>query len=212
MIFPLPGSPFLYPILDSEFSSDLIGDAKQLIRAGVGILQLRIKNQPKRTVYEQATLLAGLCSAANICLILNDYVDVANVTPVSGVHLGQEDFPVDSAREVLGSKIIGTSTHTAGQYELAQKYPVDYIAIGPVFETQTKPTPNTALGIRNIASLLKHKTKPVVAIGGIDANHFGELLDAGVDGIAVISALYRAGDLYGTASTLLDLIRNHEKV
>ena len=200
----LPKPPFLYPILDTEFSEYPLIDARKIIKAGAEILQLRAKNLSKRAIYELAVELAPLCNENQVCFLLNDWVDIALVTETSGIHLGQEDFPVDQARPLLEGKILGLSTHNSAQFEVANRLPIDYIALGPVYETKTKRSSNRALGIPGITPLIKGKFKPVVAIGGIRQEYFPELLAAGVDGIALISELYRQGDLYDTVSRLLE--------
>ena len=206
MLVGLPPSPFLYPILDTEFSPDPIRDAKKLIRAGVKILQVRAKNQLKRTLYRHAVEMASLCIEKEVCFIVNDEVDIVMVTDASGVHLGQEDFPLEPARGLLGMRIIGVSTHNPEQFFVAQNSPIDYIAIGPVYSTTTKRTSNPVLGIKNITPLLEQKSKPVVAIGGIRTHNLRELVSAGFDGIALISELYRNGDLYDNACRLIEEI------
>jgi thiamine-phosphate pyrophosphorylase len=212
MSVKLPTSPFLYPILDTQFSTDVTGDAQKLIKAGVKILQLRAKAQTKRETYDVAILLTNLCLDAGVTLIINDHVDVALVTDASGVHLGQNDFPIQQARELLSKRIIGISTHTVEQYNVAQQSPVDYIAIGPLYRTTTKRTSDPALGIASVTSWLRKKSKPVVAIGGIRLENVGELLEAGVDGIAMISELYKTGNLYETALRCQDQIRRYEEI
>jgi thiamine-phosphate pyrophosphorylase len=212
MPIELPKSPFFYPILDTEFTADITGDARRLIQAGVRILQLRAKNQTKRQIFDLTIQLAELCNRGRVCLILNDCVDITLVTGVSGVHLGQDDFPVQEARTLLRDRLIGCSTHTLEQFQVAQKSPVDYIAIGPVYKTTTKQSSNQMLGIATVDSWLRNKSKPVVAIGGIQLEHFGELLNAGIDGIAMISALYSTGNVYEMAVRCMDEIRKYEKV
>jgi thiamine-phosphate pyrophosphorylase len=212
MPLKLPKSPFLYPILDTEISSDVIGDAQKLIKAGIKILQLRAKIQSKRQIYDLSMELADLCREQDVRFLINDFVDVALVIKGSGVHLGQEDFPAPEARTLLGNRLIGCSTHTLEQFNVAQKSPADYIAIGPVYKTTTKRASNPVLGIATVDSWLRNKTKPVVAIGGIQPENFGELLKAGVDGIAMISALYRAGDIYEMAVRCTEEIRKYEKI
>ena len=208
----LPDSPFLYPILDTEFSSDPVRDASKLARAGARVLQFRAKNWSKNAIYHWTLKLLEICNRDQICLIVNDQIDIALVTDVAGVHLGQEDFPVEPARSLLRNKILGLSTHNAEQYSLAQKSSADYIAMGPVYRTTTKLTSNPVLGIENIKSLIQKKSVPVVAIGGIREENIRELLQAGVDGVALISELYRAGDLYDSTCRLMDEIRKYEKV
>lgn len=200
----LPASPFLYPILDTQFSSDPVRDAQDLIRAGVSILQLRAKMETRRKIYELTTELSYLCAERNVCLIVNDCVDVVLVTDGTGVHLGQEDFPVDEARKLLPDRIIGLSTHNDRQFRLANQKPINYIAIGPVYESKTKRSINPYLGLSQIIPLLTQKSKPVVAIGGIQRAHIRELLSAGIDGIAMISELYRYGSIYDSTRRILD--------
>jgi thiamine-phosphate pyrophosphorylase len=203
----LPKPPFLYPILDTELSEDPLLDAREIIRAGAKILQLRAKNLNKRAIYDLATHLTSLCNENQVCFLVNDWVDIALVTGASGVHLGQEDFPVDQARQLLEQKILGLSTHDLAQFQVANQLPIDYIAVGPIYETHTKRSSNRALGISGIRPLINEKSKPVVAIGGIRQENFPELLAAGIDGIALISELHRQGDLYDTVCRLLDSIQ-----
>src|SRR5688572_17024421 len=134
----LPAAPFLYPILDSKFSDDPLGDGRKLVKAGVKILQYRAKDRSQRQIYEETRGLAEVCAENRVCLIVNDHVGVALVTGASGVHLGQDDFPVLEARRLLGTKLIGISTHNHMQFTVAERWTIDYIAIGPVYSTTTK--------------------------------------------------------------------------
>jgi thiamine-phosphate pyrophosphorylase len=197
----LPVSPFLYPILDTQFSTNVVVDAREVIRAGAKILQLRAKNQTKKWVYET---IRQMVEEFDICLIVNDHVDVALVTEVAGVHLGQTDFPVTEAKLLLPDKIVGFSTHNAQQFET----PVvaDYIAVGPVFPTTSKENADPALGVLAVQKIIASKNKPVVAIGGILPEHIPSLIRAGVDGIAVISSLYKGGSVYDNTCKLMDRI------
>ncbi len=208
----LPDSPFLYPIIDAEFSSDFAADTMKLIRAGVRILQVRAKNVSRRLLHDIVKEVELLCSEYHVRVIVNDSVDVALVTNASGVHLGQEDFPCADARNILPEKIIGISTHNEEQFEAAQKLDVDYVAIGPVYETGTKQGPNPPLGIPRIVPLLQKKIKSVVCIGGIRQHHVRSLLNAGCDGIAVISGLYFTNDVYEGACRLMEEFQEYEKI
>jgi thiamine-phosphate pyrophosphorylase len=203
MLVHLPKAPFLYPILDTDFSDNPLRDARKIIRAGAEILQLRAKNLHKRAIYELAIPLASICNENQVCFLINDWVDIALVT-ASGVHLGQEDFHVEQAGPLLEGKIVGLSTHNLAQFQVANRLPIDYIAVGPVFETKTKLSSNRAMGISGISPLIQAKFRPVVAIGGIRQENFPELLAAGVDGIALVSELHRHGDLYDTVRRLLE--------
>ena len=200
----LPKSPFLYPIVDTQFSLDPVVDVRDLIRAGVSIVQYRAKQQTKLQVYKAVKELELLCDENNVLLIVNDLVDVALVTKAAGVHLGQEDFPATEAVRLMPDRIIGQSTHNQEQFELANTSSIQYIAVGPVYETNTKRSLSPTLGLRRIIPFLEQKSRPVVAIGGIRLENVRELVEAGVDGIAIISELYRHGPVYDSARRLLD--------
>jgi thiamine-phosphate pyrophosphorylase len=208
----LPPSPFLYPILDAEFSFDVLKDAGEIIRAGAKILQLRAKKETKRRIYEITIALGKLCRENDVRFLINDHVDIALITEADGVHLGQTDFPPDEARKLLGDKLIGLSTHNAEQFQIANNLPVDYVAIGPIFETLTKSDSAPALGISVIAQLTKAKSKPVVTIGGIRRHHVAEILANRVDGIALISEIYHHNTVYENTRRLVEEIRSYEKI
>jgi thiamine-phosphate pyrophosphorylase len=211
-MFQLPHSPFLYPILDADFSTNLLEDAREIIRAGAKIVQIRAKNQTKKWLYDRIQRIVPICEEGNVCCLVNDCVDIALVSDVAGVHLGQTDFPVPEARELMGSKIIGFSTHTFRQFSGAGSLPADYIAVGPVFPTRSKANADPALGLPEVERIVQNKRKPVVAIGGILPEHVLPLIRCGVDGIAVISALYQDGKIYDNACRLQEKIRDNAKV
>ncbi|PWT92411.1 MAG: thiamine phosphate synthase [Acidobacteria bacterium] len=190
----LPSSPFLYPILDTHFSKDLIMDASEAIRAGTAILQIRAKEYSKAMIADVVKRLEPICQEQNTILIVNDHVDIALVSHAAGVHLGQDDFPASEARSLLPNRIVGLSTHNRAQFEEALRLPIDYIAVGPVFETSTKTSDHLPLGIDFVSEVRKLTKKPIICIGGIREEHFGDLIQAGADGIALISELYKTGN------------------
>lgn len=198
----LPNSPFLYPILDSAFSDDLIQDGGTLLRAGVRILQLRAKNFTKFMLFEIAEQLIPVCEEARALLIINDLVDVALVSSAAGVHLGQEDFPVTEAAKILPDKIIGLSTHNIQQFSTALSLPLSYIAIGPIYHTTTKPAAGRAVGVEFLKKVRPLTKTPIVCIGGITEDRIPDLIAAGADGIAVVSALYSSSSLSESVSRL----------
>ena len=208
MRIQLPPPPFFYPILDFGYSTNLLADAEAVILAGAKILQVRAKNETKKAIYEITREIAALCQENKVCCIVNDYVDIALVAEVTGVHLGQLDFPAVEARSLLPEKIIGLSSHNREQFLAANQEPADYVAIGPVFQTQTKMHADPALGLTLIASFLQQKKKPVVAIGGIRRDHLAQLIRLNVDGIAVISELYRDGNVYENACRMIEVIQS----
>jgi thiamine-phosphate pyrophosphorylase len=211
----LPPSPFLYPILDDSFSSDLAQDAREAIRAGARMVQLRAKQSSTREVFETVKILIPLFEESNALLIVNDRVDLCMVSNASGVHLGQDDFPAADARALLPDRIIGLSTHNRGQIEASLLQPVDYIAVGPIYKTSTKIDASPAVGIELLRYAVHLSKRPVIAIGGIREENSNELLAAGVSGIALISELYKNHDLYGTICRMQEAIltfKAHEEI
>ena len=207
MMTKLPAAPFLYPILDAAFGRDLADDARQVIRAGAEILQIRAKNTGKAILFDLLQELTAM-AAQHTRIVINDYVDLAIVSNVDGVHLGQTDFPVKDARALLGDKLIGISTHNAAEFAAAACLPVDYIAVGPVFGSFTKPHAGAPLGTRFVSAIRSNSRLPLVCIGGIRRDNLADLIAAGADGIALISELYRGTSIYDTVSGLLEEIQS----
>jgi thiamine-phosphate pyrophosphorylase len=184
--------PKLYPITDARLSG--LSHAEQVRRLCAGratFIQLREKHLSPREFYQEAKealRVARLCGAR---LIINDRVDITHALKASGVHLGQDDLPPELARELLGQDaIIGFSTHTVEQAIKAARLPVDYIAIGPIFETTSKEKPDAVVGLDGLRRVRQAVGKiPLVAIGGIKRENIRETLAAGADAVAVISLL-----------------------
>ncbi len=132
-----------------------------------------------------------MCREAGVLCIVNDRVDIAIAVGADGVHLGQDDMPVAAARRLLGQdKIIGLSTHFIGQLEAALREPVDYLAIGPIFDTSTKSDPDPAIGIEMLSKAAKTSgMMPLVAIGGIKADNLASIISAGAASAAISGAL-----------------------
>lgn len=139
--------------------------------------------------------------------IVNDHPDIAMAVDADGVHLGQDDLPVEVARKLMGgSRIIGVSTHSVEQARAAQSAGADYIGFGPIFMTRTKDA-GPRQGIEGLRQVRKAVTLPVIAIGGINSGNLDEVLRAGADGVAVISAILAAPDPYETARGMVDRIQ-----
>jgi len=164
--------------------------AAMAISGGADTVQFRQKNGTTRDLIEIAKQIKILCSKAGIMFIVNDRIDIAIASGADGVHLGQDDFPVPLARHLLGyDKIIGGS---AGSVEEARKClaeAVDYIGFGPVYQTTSKDDAGPVCGIDVMKQALDEIPLPFIAIGGVDSNNIPELIQAGVHGIAVISAV-----------------------
>ena len=172
MHLQLPLSPFFYPILDAGLSTDLAGDARDVIRAGARILQVRAKKQTKKWIYEKMQEIIPLCNESNACCLIDDCVDIALVTDGAGVHLGQLDFPVREARALLGSKVIGFSTHNMDQFLAAGDLPADYVTIGPVSQQAPRRMQIRRSGSRRLRKLSGTKPNPLLPSAAFFRNRF----------------------------------------
>ena len=184
--------PKLYPITDTRLSG--LSHAEQIRRLSAGgatFIQLREKQHAPREFYREAEEALRVARSCGVHLIINDRVDIALALTASGVHLGQDDLPPAAARELLGEHtIIGFSTHNVEQATVAARLPVDYIAIGPIFETASKENPDPVVGLDGLRSVRQIVGEiPLVAIGGISRRNIKEVLEAGADAVAVISLL-----------------------
>jgi thiamine-phosphate pyrophosphorylase len=187
---------FLYPVLDwvSDDPGSCRADLASLASAGCRLVQLRAKQLDAGAFLDWVKLAVGDSERLGVKILVNDRADVALLSGAHGVHVGQEDLSPGAARSILGDEaIIGLSTHSVEEAERARDEPVDYVAIGPVFETRTKKSAYTPLGVDGVAAVRQVVTKPLVAIGGIDLKRARSLWNVGVDGVAVISAL-RTGE------------------
>jgi thiamine-phosphate pyrophosphorylase len=201
----LPDRPFVYPILDAALLGHRnVGMAVRAVaRAGLRLVQLRAKDLPDRVLSGLAREAQEAAAAAGVALIVNDRPDVARIAGAAGVHLGQADLSARDARRLLGdAAIVGVSTHDLGEIESMAGEAADYIAVGPVFATRTKKDPEPVVGLDLIRRARRLTRLPLVAIGGITAERAPQVVEAGADGIAVISALLNAPDLEAAARAL----------
>ena len=184
--------PKLYPITDSRLSGlSHAEQVRQLSAGGATFIQLREKHLAPREFYREAEEALLIARSSGVRLIINDRVDIALALKADGVHLGQDDLPPAAARELLGEQaIIGLSTHNIEQAREAARLPVDYIAIGPIFETKSKENPDAVVGLEGLRRVRQAVGEiPLVAIGGIKRENILETLRAGADAVAVISLL-----------------------
>jgi thiamine-phosphate pyrophosphorylase len=168
-----------------------------MIEGGATLIQLRDKRASPREFFESAKAAIEIARPHNVKIIINDRVDIARALSADGVHLGQDDLPPDVARKILGQDaIIGFSTHSVEQAVQAAKSSIDYIAMGPIFETATKENPDPIIGPEKLSEVKKQFGDiPLVAIGGIGADNFRDVFSAGADSIALISAIVSDADL-----------------
>jgi len=184
--------PKLYPITDVLLSG--LSHAEQVVRLGEGgatLIQLREKNLAPREFQRQAAEALREARKRGIRIIINDRVDIALSLKADGVHLGQDDLPPEAARRILGTQaIIGFSTHNVEQARHAANFPVDYLAIGPIFTTSSKVRADPLVGLTNLRHVRNAIGEiPLIAIGGITAENAAQVLATGVDSVAVISAV-----------------------
>ncbi len=182
----------LYAITDTRLSA--LSHPEQvaaLCAGGASFIQMREKNLSSLEFYEQAKAALQITRQHGAKLIINDRVDIAQAINADGVHLGQDDLPVEAARDLLGEKaIIGISTHSIQQAVDATSQPVSYIALGPIFSTVTKDKPDPVVGLNVLREVRQHvKSLPLVAIGGITLENAHDLLAVGADSLAVVGAL-----------------------
>ena len=197
----------LYAITESSISKGRSNDGviREAIKGGAEIIQLREKEWNKDKVKEEAIKLLKICKENNVLFIVNDYVDIAMEIGADGVHLGQSDMPIAEARRIYGDKlIIGLSTHDIEQAVKADNEDVDYITLGPIFKTRAKDyTADTDI----INQVIKKINKPVIAIGGINKDNIGSVLEQGVKSVAVISAVVSADNVKEAAEELVKKIK-----
>jgi len=181
--------------------------AQAALNAGVRLFQYRNKSGTRRAIYDACLRLAVLLKRSGAVFIVNDHADIAMAVAADGVHLGQDDLPAEAARSFMGSgKIIGVSTHSIAQALAAQSAGADYVGFGPLFTTTTKSA-GPHQGIENLRKVREAVTLPVLAIGGINGGNLDDVIRAGADGVAVISAVLAAPDLYEAARSMVDRVQ-----
>lgn len=181
--------------------------AESALAAGVRFFQYRSKTGSRKAIYETSLVLADLLRLRNALFIVNDHADIAAAVNADGVHLGQDDLPLEHARKLLGSsKIIGISTHDPEQARVAAGAGADYIGYGPIFPTATKEA-GPLQGIEGLRSVRNAVSVPIIAIGGISGHNIADVFKAGADGAAVISAVLNAPDITSASRSMIDRIR-----
>jgi len=184
--------PRVYALTEVQLSGLSHAEQLELLSlGGASLVQLREKRMPALEFYEQARAAVVVAERSGVQLLINDRVDVAIAVGAHGVHLGQDDLPPVAARRLLGERaIVGYSTHTVEQALEGVTLPIDYLAIGPIFQTTTKTDTAPVLGLEGLRAVRRAiGTFPLVAIGGITHANARDAIEAGADSVAVISAL-----------------------
>lgn len=189
----------LYGITASEYSLGRSNQevVKQMLEASVKIVQYRDKEFTMLRKYRECLAIRELCTDYNACFIVNDDVHLALAVEADGVHIGQDDLPAEKVRELIGEKmLLGLSTSTPQQADQAvQSGVVDYLGVGPVYETSTKKEASLPVGLEYLDYVVQHCNLPVVAIGGIKESNVAEVVRHGVTCLAMISEIVGAGDI-----------------
>nr|WP_051037930.1 thiamine phosphate synthase [Pseudanabaena sp. PCC 7367] len=173
------------------------------LKGGLSLVQYRDKDANDRARLEIAAQLCDLCHRYDAIFLINDRVDIVLAVGADGVHVGQQDLPPDVARKILGTDyIIGQSTTSPAELEISLQAGVDYVGVGPVFATPTKPG-KAAAGFEYVSYAAQKLTMPWFAIGGIDANNLAEVITAGAKGTAVVRAIMQAADPQAVTAKML---------
>jgi thiamine-phosphate pyrophosphorylase len=203
----------LYLVTNSDkFGSDdeFLDAIASALEGGVDVLQLREKTMPANRIVELGRKIKQLCLQYETTFIVNDRVDIALILEADGVHLGQDDLDVNSAREILGGKcIIGVSTHEPPQALKAVADGADYIGVGPVFATPTKQG-KTPVGLEYVKWACENIDIPFFAIGGIDEENVEQVLNAGAEKIALVRAIINAKSPCQASKNFIETIQNKQ--
>ena len=194
-------------ITDRKYSDLPLYDMIDVVlRAGVKCIQYREKYLSRREIYANAVTLREFTRLFDAMLIINDHADIALAVEADGVHLGQDDLPLKEARKIMGSRIVGISTHNLDQAKEAELGGADYIGFGPVFHTTTKDA-GTPKGIDIIRTVKENVSIPVIAIGGINLDNIASVINAGADSVALATAICK-GDAALNAENFVNFFKD----
>lgn len=209
----------LYFIMGSENAKqrEPLVILKEALQAGITMFQFREKGPNALTghAYEHfAHDCQKLCQQYDVPFIVNDDIELALKLKADGIHIGQDDLHISLVREKIGDLLIGISVHTDAELQIALQYKADYVGIGPIFATRSKNDANVPSGTAFLQKVrLKYPDLPIVAIGGIDNANARTVVEAGSDGVAVISAICESNDIHNTVAHLKKLtIHNNQHI
>jgi thiamine-phosphate pyrophosphorylase len=192
-------------VLQSRFSHMEI--TRLAIAGGADTIQYRQKSGSTREMIEMARQMKSLCAEAGVTFIVNDRLDVAIAAEADGVHLGQDDFPLPTAREILGEgRVLGGSAATLDEALKCLRDGADYVGFGPVFPTSSKDDAGPVSGIDALKQVVGDIPLPIIAIGGVDSENIPDVMKAGAHGIAVISAVCCQDDPEGATRSLYEAL------
>ncbi|MFT9496589.1 thiamine phosphate synthase [Anaerosolibacter sp.] len=200
----------LYGITAEEHSlgRSNIEVVKEMIHAGIKVIQYREKDKKALYKYEECLAIRKLTKEAGVHFIVNDDIDIALLVKADGIHIGQEDLPIEKVRELVGpDMVIGLSTHSPEQGLEAVKRGADYIGVGPIFKTYTKKDVCDPVGLTYLDYVVKHLDIPFVAIGGIKEHNIAEVKSRGAKCICLVTEIVGAEHIEEKISTLRGLMK-----
>ncbi len=204
----------LYVVTDAKLKIGLTHQqiAKKALAGGADVIQLRDKAMTGRELFNTACKIREITRNAGTLFIVNDRIDIAIASGADGVHLGQDDLPLCEARQIVPEDfIIGVSVGSVAEAVNAEAGGADYVAVSPVFGTGTKPDAGPGHGTTLITAIKQNISIPVIGIGGIQKENIREVLVAGADGVAVISAIINSDDIVKTTQEFKSLIRHNKQ-
>ena len=199
----------LYCITAEDYSNGKsnVEVVKELISSGVKIIQYREKDKKPLYKYEECVEIRKLTKDSDVTFIVNDDIDIAILVKADGVHIGQEDLPIEKVRELVGnSMIIGLSTHSSLEAKDAVERGADYIGVGPIFKTQTKVDVVDPVGFDYLDYVVENINIPFVAIGGIKEHNLKEVVDHGAKCVCLVSEIVGARDISEKVKSVKDII------
>ncbi|MGN6202687.1 MAG: thiamine phosphate synthase [Solirubrobacterales bacterium] len=201
----------LYFVCEARPQTDLESLLRAALTGGADIVQLREKELGRGEIERAAATFRRVADTFRALFVLNDDPELARACDADGVHVGQDDISAEQARELLGEDaIVGLSTHSEEQIAASAGRPVDYISVGPIWETPTKEG-RPAVGLDLIRHAAKNAPHPFFAIGGIDTGNAGEVVEAGAQRLCVVRALRDAADPAATATELRQAFAEEER-
>lgn len=201
-----------YLVTDSTLSKKgTLSDVREAVESGCRIVQYREKDKSTKEMVEEASEIKRICNGRAI-FIVNDRIDIALAVDANGVHIGQDDMPIEMTRKLLGEdKIIGLSVNDREEAVLAEKAGADYVGLGPIFDTATKKDAGDGIGPLKIREVKDAIKLPVVAIGGINKENCKSVLQNGADSLVAISAVVCSDDVKKETKYFIDIIRRIKK-
>lgn len=199
----------VYVITDRRIAGgrSILDVVRAAIQGGATVVQLREKTTTTREMVELGQALHEITHQTGVPLIVNDRLDVALAIDAEGVHVGHDDMPVALARQLIGpDRILGMSPETLAEARHAERDGADYLGVGDVYGTPTKPDAGTPIGVEGLAGVIRAVSIPVVAVGGITLDNAGSVIEAGAAGVAVISVIVGAPDPEAAARRLREIV------